>query len=409
MALDYSALLSLLSQLKDTDLTDRVRTALERVYQELIDAEAAELIGALPHERSSDRSTYRNGSRPRLLTSQAGDLQLRIPKLRQGSFFPALLERRRRVDEALYAVVMEAYVHGVSTRKVDDLVKALGADTGISKSEVSRICQELDADAAVFRSRDLADTAFPYVFLDATYCKARVGGRVVSQAVVVAFGVRADGHREILGVDVGHSETEAFWTEFLSGLTGRGLHGVHLVVSDAHKGLKTAIQVTLQGTTWQRCRVHFLRNALATLPQGRQEMIASLIRTIFSQPDAEYVHHQHGEVVRMLERIHPKTATLLAEAKEDLLAFTGFPRAHWRQVWSTNPLERLNREIKRRTDVVGVFPNPEALLRLTTMVLMEQHDEWAASKRRYLSEGSLKALNDPGELDQGVTRELDIA
>lgn len=409
MALDYSALLSLLSQLKDTDLTDRVRVALERVYQELIDAEAAALIGALPHQRSTDRTTYRNGFRPRLLTSQAGDLSLRIPKLRQGSFFPALLERRRRVDEALYAVVMEAYVHGVSTRKVDDLVKALGADTGISKSEVSRICADLDEDAEGFRHRDLTDHAFPYVFLDATYCKARVAGRVVSQAVVVAFGVRADGHREILGVDVGNSETEAFWTQFLSTLTDRGLYGVHLVVSDAHKGLKTAIQVTLQGSSWQRCRVHFLRNALATLPQGRQEMIASLIRTIFSQPDAEYVHQQHGEVVRMLERIHPKTAGLLADAREDLLAFTSFPRAHWRQIWSTNPLERLNREIKRRTDVVGVFSNPEALLRLTTAVLMEQHDEWAASHRRYLSEGSLKALTHPDEADQEVTRQIRIA
>jgi transposase-like protein len=409
MALDYSALLSLLSQLKDTDLTDRVRTALERVYQELIDAEAAEMIGALPHERSSDRSTYRNGSRPRLLTSQAGDLELRIPKLRQGSFFPALLERRRRVDEALYAVVMEAYVHGVSTRKVDDLVRALGADSGISKSEVSRICADLDGDAQAFRHRDLSESAFPYVFLDATYCKARVDGKVVSQAVVVAFGVRADGHREILGVDVGHSETESFWTQFLASLTDRGLHGVHLVISDAHKGLKTAIQVTLQGTTWQRCRVHFLRNALATLPAGRQEMIASLIRTIFSQPDAEYVHTQHAEVVRMLERIHPKTAELLAEAKEDLLAFTSFPRAHWRQIWSTNPLERLNREIKRRTDGVGVFPNPEALLRLTTMVLIEQHDEWAATNRRYLAEGSLRALTHPAELDEEVTRQLNIA
>jgi putative transposase len=222
MALDYSALLSLLSQLKDTDLTDRVRTALERVYQELIDAEAAALIGALPHERSTDRTTYRNGSRPRLLTSQAGDLSLRIPKLRQGSFFPALLERRRRVDEALYAVVMEAYVHGVSTRKVDDLVKALGADSGISKSEVSRICQNLDQDAEGFRHRGLSESAFPYVFLDATYCKARVGGAIVSQAVVIAFGVRADGHREILGVDVGHSETEAFWKQFLTELTDRG-------------------------------------------------------------------------------------------------------------------------------------------------------------------------------------------
>ena len=212
-----------------------------------------------------------------------------------------------------------------------------------------------------------------------------------------------------MGVDVVHSETEAFWKQFLTELTNRGLHGVHLVVSDAHKGLKTAIQVTLQGSTWQRSRVHFLRNALAALPQSRQEMTACLIRTIFSQPAAEYVHHQHGEVVRMLERSHPKTVGLLADVREDLLAFTSFPRPHWRQIWSTNPLERLNQENKRRTGVVGAFPNREARLRFTAALLMEQKDEWAASNRRYLSEGSLKELAEADSIDQGVIRQLDIA
>lgn len=227
------------------------------------------------------------------------------------------------------------------------------------------------------------------MFLDATYCTARVGGLIVSQAVAVVVGVRADGHREILGVEVGHSETEAFWTQFPWALADRSLRGVALVVSDAHRGLKTTIQVTLQGRIWQQCRFHFLRNVLATLPQGRQEMIASLIRTVISPLETEHFHYQRAEVVRMLEHVHAKTADLLADAKEDLLASNGFPMAHWRQTWSTNPLERFNREIKRCTDVVGVFPNADALRRLTVAVLMEQHDEWVASNRRYFVEGSL--------------------
>ncbi len=262
MALDQSALLELLGELKLTDVTDRIRIATETLYQELIDAEAAAFIGAAPFERTPVRTTQRNGTRPRTLTTTAGELELRIPKLRQGSFFPSLLERRRRVDQALFAVVMEAYVHGVSTRKVDDLVKALGADTGISKSEVSRICGNLDEDVAAFRDRPLADQAYPYVFLDATYCKARVGRRVVSQAVVVAVGVAADGRREVLGFEVGDTESQPFWTTFLRSLKARGLAGVKLVISDAHTGLIAAIATVFQGSSWQRCRVHFMRKGV---------------------------------------------------------------------------------------------------------------------------------------------------
>lgn len=392
MAMDQSALLELLDALKGAGVDDRIRVAAQNMYQALIDAEAEGVIGAGVWERSEARTATRNGSRPRVLSTTAGDLHLRIPKLRQGSFFPSLLERRRRIDQALFAVVMEAYLHGVSTRKVDDLVKALGADTGISKSEVSRICADLDAEVAAFRDRSLAETAYPYVFLDATYCKARVNHRVVSQAVVVAVGVTADGHREVLGMDVGDSEDGAFWTAFLRSLKARGLGGVQLVISDAHEGLKSAIAAILIGVSWQRCRVHFLRNVLAQVPKGNADMVAAAIRTIFAQPDPEHVHEQFEVIAAMLGRQAPKVEAMMRAAKEDLLAFTGFPRAHWRQIWSTNPLERVNKEIKRRTDVVGVFPNPEALLRLAGAVLIEQHDEWAAADRRYFSEASMATL-----------------
>jgi len=345
MALDQSALLELLGELKLTDVSDRIRTATETLYQELIDAEAAAFIGAAPYERTEART----------LSTTAGDLNLKIPKLRQGSFFPSLLERRRRVDQALFAVVMEAYLHGVSTRKVDDLVKALGADTRISKSEVSRICAVLDEEVASFWDRPLSDE-HPYVFLDATYCKARVDHRVVSQAVVVAVGIAADGRREVLGFEVGDTESQAFWTEFLRSLKARGLAGVRLAISDAHTGLIAAIQTVLQGASWQPCRVHFLRNVLAQVPKAAGQMVASIIRTVFAQPDAEHVMTQLGEVTRMLERSHPKVASMLDQAREDITAFQHFPAAHWRQIWSTNPLERVNKEIKRRTDVVGTPP-----------------------------------------------------
>jgi transposase-like protein len=256
MALDQSALLEVLEALKAAEVDDRIRQAAETIYQALIEAELSSVIGALPHERTGARTAHRNGHRPRVLASTAGDLELRIPKLRSGSFFPSLLERRRRVDQSLFAVIMEAYLHGTSTRKVDDLVKALGADSGISKSEVSRICADLDTEVAAFQDRSLAAQRFPYVFLDATYCKARVGHRVVSQAVVVATGVAADGHREVLGFEVGDSEDGAFWTAFLRSLKTRGLSGVQLVISDAHAGLKNAIASVLLGAAWQRCRVH---------------------------------------------------------------------------------------------------------------------------------------------------------
>jgi len=289
---------------------------------------------------------------------------------------------------------MQAYVEGVSTRRVDDLVVAMGG-TGISKSEVSRICAGLDADVAAWRARPLHEQPFPYVFLDATYCKARVNSRVVSQAVVIATGVSAEGRREVLGCAVGDSETETFWTEFLRGLRDRGLGGVQLVISDSHRGLTNAVAAVLQGAAWQRCRVHFMRNALAKVTKGHAEMVAATIRTIFAQPTGDAVRAHVDVVADMLARQFPTVADQLREAKEDLTAFADFPHAHWRKIWSTNPLERLNREVKRRTDVVGIFPNTDALLRLSACVLIEAHDEWQDSDRRYLSEESMALLNPP--------------
>lgn len=406
MALDQFALLELLEALKAADVSDRIREASQTIYQALIDAELTAVIGAAPFERTEARVAQRNGARLRTLSTTAGDLDLRIPKLRQGSFFPSLLERRRRVDQALFAVVMEAYLHGVSTRKVDDLVKALGADSGISRSEVSRICAVLDQEVSAFRDRSLAEEAFPYVFVDATYCKARVSNRVCSQAVVIATGVSADGRREVLGFDVGDSEDGAFWTAFLRSLKARGLGGVQLVISDAHEGLKGAISSVLLGASWQRCKVHFLRNVLAQIPKGSADMVLAAIRTIFAQPDAAHVVEQFSTIAVMLGRQLPKVEAMLHEARDDLLAFASFPFEHWKKIWSTNPLERLNREVKRRTDVVGVFPNPEALLRLAGSVLIEAHDEWAVSDRRYLSESSMAMLVAPPFDREVVSAEL---
>ena len=416
MALSQSALLDLLDALNASDGVDMIRTAVQVMLQELIEAEASTVIGAGPHERCEARIVQRNGHRPRTLTTAAGDLELAIPKLRVGSFFPSLLERRRRIDQALFAVVMEAYVTGTSVRKVDDLVKALGADTGISKSEVSRICADLDTEVTAFADRDLSETEFPYVFLDATYCKARIGGvgkggaggkgsRVASQAVVVATGVSADGRREVLGFAVGDSEDGAFWTAFLRSLKARGLHGVTLVITDAHTGLKAAICAVMIGAAWQRCRVHFLRNVLAQVPKGSAEMVAAAVRTIFAQPDADHVRDQLDVIATMLGRQFPKVETMLREASVDITAFADFPTAHWKKIWSTNPLERVNKEIKRRTDVVGVFPNPGALLRLAGAVLIETHDEWQVSDRRYLSENSMAQI---GAIDTETPKEVAV-
>lgn len=391
---DPYALLETLRAGGDVDL---IRTSVELVLQALIEAEVTGVIGAAPHERSDERTNYRNGHRPRLLSTKAGDIELKIPKLRSGSFFPQILERRRRIDRALYAVVMEAYVHGVSTRKVDDLVEALGAASGISKSEVSRICAELDKEIEVFRTRRIDHVAFPYLFCDATYLKARVRGRVVSRAVVVVTGVTAAGDREVLGVDVGDSEDGTFWTAFLRGLRERGLTGVHLVISDHHLGLKEAIGKVFIGASWQRCRVHFLRNALSGVPKAKTQMVAAAIRTIFAQPDASHVAGQLDVVADTLSFTLPEVAKMLTEAKEDLIAFSSFPIAHWPKLWSTNPLERVNGEIKRRTNVVGIFPNDAAALRLVSAVLVEQHDEWQVAERRYLSEESMALIDQPAE------------
>ena len=394
MALDQSALLELLDLMRSADDGELMRRLLGTIMQELVEAEASAHIGALPHERTETRTTQRNGTREKTVTTTAGDLTVKIPKVRTGSFFPALLAPRRRIDVALHAVVMQAYVEGVSTRRVDDLVVALGG-TGISKSEVSRICAKLDGEVAAWRARPLDEQAFPYVFLDATYCKVRINQRVVSQAVVIATGVSADGKREVLGCAAGDSETETFWTEFLRDLRDRGLTGVQLVISDAHRGLTNAIATVLQGAAWQRCRVHFMRNALAKVNKGHAEMVAATIRTVFAQPTGPKVREQLEDVAHLLRREFPAVADLLLDARADLTAFADFPMAHWQKIWSTNPLERLNREVKRRTDVVGIFPNTEALLRLSACVLIEAHDEWQDSDRRYLSEASMALLNPP--------------
>jgi putative transposase len=407
MALPQSALSELLDAVRAGDGEDVLRDAMTLVLQELIELEAEQVIGAGRYERSETRTTHRNGSRTRLLSTKAGDVKLHIPKLREGSFFPALLEPRRRIDRALWAVIMEAYVHGVSTRKVDDLVVALGIEAGVSKSEVSRICRELDDIVAAFRDRPIGHTPFPYVFLDATYVKAHEGASVVSKAIVIATGVTAKGDREVLGLAVGDSEDGAFWTAFLRSLRSRGLSGVRLVISDAHEGLKGAIAAVLLGSAWQRCRVHFLRNVLARIPKGSADMVLAAVRTIFAQPDAASVQEQLGEIADKLMPRFPAVAVMLTEAAADVTAFTAFPLAHWRKIWSTNPLERVNKEVKRRTDVVGIFPNEAAVTRLAGAVLLEIHDEWAVAERRYLSEGSMALLDRLD--DDGATKEVDGA
>src|SRR5919112_39699 len=356
MALPQSAVSELLEAFRTGDGVDLIRESVRMVMQELIEAEATERIGAAKYERSESRVTDRNGARDRLLATQAGDVELRIPKLRKGSFFPVILEPRRRIDQALYAVVMEAYVHGVSTRSVDDLVAALGIDSGISKSEVSRICAGLDEVVTAFRTRRLDHTEFPYVYLDATYVHVRnTTSQVVSMAVVVATGITADGGREVLGLDVGDSEDEVFWRAFLTDLKKRGLTGVRLVISDQHAGLVAALKRSFQGAAQQRCRVHFARNLLALVPKTHTDMVAAVFRTIFAQPDATTVAATWAQVRDQLAKSFPKIGPLMDEAKTEVLAFTAFPRAHWAKIWSTNPLERVNKEIKRRARVVGIF------------------------------------------------------
>ena len=396
MTHSQSALSELADALIGTDatLTTSIAEILGTALQELIEAEVSAKIGADHGERTPTRSNLRNGHRPKLLSTPAGDVEVGIPKLRKGSFFPELLEPRRRIDKALWAVIMRAYIPGTSTRKVDDLVKALGVDSGVSKSTVSRICKLIDDDVAVLRGRRLDHQPFPYIWLDATYVHVREHGQVVSKAVVIATGVRADGHREVLGVDIGNSENETFWTEFLRDLVDRGLDGVQLVISDAHAGLRAAIRRVLQGSGWQRCRVHAKRNLLAVANHSQRQLISALISTVFAQPDGEAARAQLRTVCQQLETVAPKVAERLEAMEDDLLAYATFPPVHWSKIWSNNPIERLNRELKRRTDVVQIFPDPESVIRLVGALLVEVNEELIAAPRRYMAAVTLEPLLD---------------
>jgi putative transposase len=375
---------------------DFLREGLALLAQMTMDLEVTQQIGAAKHQRSAERTNQRNGSRERPWDTRVGRIELQIPKLRHGSYFPSLLEPRRRAEKALLNVIQQAYIEGVSTRRVDDLVQALGLQ-GIDKSLVSRACKELDGLVTEFRNRPLTQR-YPYVWLDALYLKVRQNGRIVSLAAVIAIGVCETGERHILGLALGAGESEPFWSEFLRSLVQRGLQGVQLVISDAHEGLKAAISKVLTGATWQRCRVHFMRNLLAHVPQGDKALVAALVRTVFAQPNRELAKRQVTEVVRVVEARWPKAATVLLEAEDDVLAYMAFPPEHWTRIYSTNPLERLNREIRRRTDVVGVFPDEAAALRLVGALLIERADEWEVERRPFSLE-SMRKLTAPDPAD----------
>jgi putative transposase len=384
--------MALQTLLGKTDLesdADFLREGVRVLSQALMELEVEQHVGAARHERTAERTGQRNGYRERAWDTRVGTVDLRVPRVRDGSYFPSLLEQRKRAERALVAVVQEAYVQGVSTRRVDTLVRSLGLE-GISKSQVSRLCAELDQEVERFRTRRL-EGSYPYVWLDATFVKVREAGRVVAQAIVIAIGVRASGEREVLGLDVGPSEDGAFWLAFLRSLVARGLGGVQLVISDAHQGLVGAIAAVLGGAGWQRCRVHFVRNCLALVPKTAAPMVAATIRTVFAQPDPTSARETWRRVADAFRDRYPRLAALLDDAEADVLAYLAFPREHWRQIWSNNPLERLNKEVKRRTDVVGIFPTTPAVVRLVGAVLAEQHDEWQVS-RRYFSSESLAKL-----------------
>jgi transposase-like protein len=376
---EMMTLRALLEKSSDADL---LREMIGFTAQRLMELEVESKTGAGYGEKSAERLAQRNGYRDRLWETRAGTVELRIPKLRQGSYFPAFLEPRRLAEKALTAVVQEAYVHGVSTRSVDDLVKAMGM-TGISKSQVSRLCEEIDEKVKAFLCRPI-EGDWPYLWIDATYLKVRQSGRIVSVAVIIAVGVNGDGRREVLGMDVGPSEAEPFWTEFLRKLARRGLRGIKLVISDAHEGIKAAVAKVLHAS-WQRCRVHFMRNVLAHAGRQGRRVVAAFIGTAFVQDDAEVASKQWRQVADQLRPKVPKLAALMDEAEADVLAFMTFPKDHRSKIHSINPLERLNGEIKRRTDVVGIFPNEAAITRLVGALLLEQNDEWAVQRGRYMS------------------------
>jgi len=406
MTTDRMALVDVLRKGEDPE-ADFLKEGVRWLMQELIEAEVSAQIGAGRYERSDERTTQRNGYRTRRWDTRVGTLEVAIPKLRAGTYVPRWLEARRRGEQALVAVVAEAYVQGVSTRKVDALVQTLGI-TGISKSEVSRLCASLDAQTEAFRTRRL-DAEYPYVWFDARYEHIREDNRVQSMAVVVAYGVRADGVREVRGLDVGLSEDVALWRAFMQGLVARGLRGVKLVISDAHVGLKQAIKEVFLGASWQRCRVHFMRNILARVPKSAQAMVAATVRTIFEQPDRAAAETQLLQVIEALQARFPTVVQLLLDAEGEVLAYDDFPPEHRRQIASTNPLERLNKELKRRSAVVGIFPNRHAVLRLFGALLAEQNDEWLVAGHRYMSETALRKLLFQAEEDAPAQLEVKTA
>ncbi len=385
---EMMSLRTLLEKSSDADL---LREMVGFAAQRLMELEIESLTGAGHGERSPERINHRNGYRDRVWETRAGAVELRIPKLRRSSYFPGFLEPRRMAEKALAAVIQEAYIQGVSTRSVDELVRAMGM-TGISKSQVSRLCGEIDGKVAAFLERPL-EGEWPYLWLDATYVKVREQGRIVSVAVIVAVAVNSDGRREVLGISIGVSEAETFWTDFLRSLARRGLRGVRLVISDAHEGLKAAVARVLHAS-WQRCRVHFMRNVLAYAGRQGRRVVAAFIGTAFVQDDAEAARTQWRQVADQLRPKVPKLAALMDDAETDVLAFMSFPKDHRLKIHSTNPLERLNGEIKRRTEVVGIFPNEAAIIRLVGAILLEQNDEWAVQRARYMTLETIAPLSD---------------
>jgi putative transposase len=381
------ALIELIEKGADADL---IRDMLAFAAERLMNLEVEALTGAPAGVRSPERLNHRNGYRERVWDTRAGRIDLAIPKLRKGSYFPVFLEPRRTAEKALTAVIQEAYVHGISTRSVDDLVKAMGA-SGISKSQVSRLCEEIDERVNAFLARPI-EGEWPYLWIDATYLKTREAGRIVSTAVILAVGVNTDGRREVLGIATGASEAEPFWTAFLRSLADRGLRGVKLVIADDHKGLRAAASRVFHAAH-QRCRVHWMRNAMAHLAPKQRPAVVAMLKTIFAQENAETAREQWASVADALRERCPKLVELMDRSREEVLVYMSFPREHWAQIASTNPLERLNGEIKRRADVVGIFPNDRAVIRLVGALMLEQNDEWAVS-RRYMSLESLSALSD---------------
>lgn len=369
---------------------DFLRESVEKLYHMLMELELEEKINASRYERTSERLTSRNGSRKRPLDTTVGKVELNIPKLRKGSYMPSFIEPRRMTDKALVAIIQDAYINGVSTRKVDNLVESLGLN--IDKSKVSRFSKEIDGIVQEFRNRDLSHKEYPYLYLDATFPKVRENGHIRSMAMAIAVGVNNDGTREVLGFDIGMSETGEYWTSFLQTLVDRGMRGVKLVISDSHQGLKNAINKVLIGSSWQRCQVHFMRNVLCDVPKKQKSLVGAIVRTIFMQEDKDGAKEALKLVIDQLRTRFPKAAQTVLNAEEEVLAYMNFPEKHWKHIYTSNLIERLNKEIRRRFNVVSVFPDRESVIRLGGAILIEQNDEWSVSERRYMSKESMDEL-----------------